>query len=75
VLSLVGEGDDYSCGLVLACNTSDFNDANAAGYALAILVNTGDELVLVKFDCWNCRVVRSDLPGTSTIIASSGYDL
>ena len=65
---------NYSCGFVLAANSSDFNDATTNGYAVGFR-NGGspeDELVILRFDVGIVSGTIA-LPGTSTEITASGY--
>ena len=64
-------GGDYSCGMVLAADNSDFNTNTTVGYAIGFK-NTSDLLVLFKFSA-GITDGTTDLPGTSTEILSSGY--
>lgn len=60
----------YSAGMILAANSSDFNDAATNGYA--VVFNSNESLDLIKFDA-GITDGTAALPGTSTILASSGY--
>jgi len=64
-------GGNYSCGLVLAANSSDLNETSTNGYAVGFR-NTGDELVVFRFD-GGVTSGTTDLPGSSSIVVSSGY--
>ena len=70
--SISGWGaSSYSCGMVLAANSDDFNDPTTEGYAVGFK-NTDDELVVFRF---TAGIVdgTADLPGTSVEIVNSGY--
>lgn len=60
----------YSAGMVLAANAADFNEAGTNGYA--VVFNSDESLDLIKF---TTGIVggTAPLPGTSSIITSSGY--
>lgn len=61
---------NYSCGLVLAANASDFNAATTVGYAIGF--NSSGALVVFKFTTGIVSGTTA-LPGTSTSIVTSGY--
>ncbi len=63
--------NSYSCAMILAANSSDFNNSTTKGYAIGFK-NTGDYLVVFRFDA---GIVdgTAELPGTSTEIVNSGY--
>jgi hypothetical protein len=64
-------GNSYSAGMVLAANAADFNDTNTKGYAV-VFDNSNDKLVLIRFDA-GITDGTADLPGTSTVLATSSY--
>ncbi len=65
-------GSNYSCGLVLAANSYDFNETTTSGYAIGFKNDTSDDLVLFKFS-EGIISGTTTLPGTSTEILNSGY--
>jgi len=62
---------DYSCGMVLAANSSDFNASGTEGYAVGF--DSGGDLVLFKFND-GIHSGLSSLPNGSTEIVDCGYN-
>lgn len=61
----------YSCGMVLAANSADFNESTTKGYAIGFR-DSDDQLVLFRF---NTGIVSGtkELPGAASIVVESGY--
>lgn len=60
----------YSCGMVLASNSSDFNETTTNGYAVGF--NSDDKLVVFRFSSGIVGGTAA-LPGESTLLVDSGY--
>ena len=70
--SISGWGsNNYSCGMVLACNKEYFNTETPSGYAV-IFRNAPDELVLVKFS-GDITSGSTNMWSGAVVLASSGY--
>lgn len=65
-------GSNYSCGMIIAANSSDFNESTTSGYAIGFKNDTSDDLVLFRFS-EGIMSGTTSLPGSSTEIVNSGY--